>query len=167
MKVYLLLLMVMFCRCNLFKNTSTDISKFHQLSMQKTDFRLQENKEWLSRSDNITFYRDTGNSNYTIQIWPKGMFSFSPEKGFSGVAEKVMIEGQVLSGSAASGLTTSNQQARNKTEVELNEEDKQVADRKEKLKQSSPSWKWVFAGLVSSGVICWYIYWQLSKKFTF
>lgn len=167
MKIYWLLLMTLFCRCNLFKNVNTDIRKSHHSSMQKTDLQLYGNKEWLSRSDNVTFYRDTGNSSYAIQIWPRGIFSFSPEKGFSGTADKVMIEGQVLSGSASSDLSTSKEETSSEVKVAISHEDKQLADSKEKFKQSSPSWKWVIAGLVSIGFLCWYIYWRLHRKFTF
>lgn len=167
MKIYWLLLMTLFCRCNLFKNVSTDISKYHQSSIQKTDLQLQKDKEWMSKSGNVTFYKDTGNSSYAIQIWPKGMFSFSPEKGFSGTADKVVIEGQVLSGSASSDLSTSKEQSKSKVKVAISQEDRRSADNKEKLKQSSPSWKWVIAGLVSMVGICCYIYWRLHRKFTF
>ena len=41
-----------------------------------------------------TLLLDTGNSEYVVQITPLGKFFYSAEKGFEGMAEKVVLSGK-------------------------------------------------------------------------
>ncbi|MDB5021645.1 MAG: hypothetical protein JWQ28_2772 [Pedobacter sp.] len=38
---------------------------------------------------------DSLNSNYKVQIWPKGKFSYNAERGFEGTADRISITGDV------------------------------------------------------------------------
>lgn len=45
-----------------------------------------------------TLLLDTSNSEYVVQITPLGKFFYSAEKGFEGMAEKVVIKGKASNG---------------------------------------------------------------------
>jgi hypothetical protein len=48
--------------------------------------------------ESLTLKRDTLNNSYTVQIWPKGKFSYNAAVGFEGDAEKILITGTVKQG---------------------------------------------------------------------
>lgn len=163
MKNYMFLVIV-FCSCSLFKNTSTEMERTHQLSTNQKDYRLTEQRDWLSKSGSITFYKDTNHVDYSIQIWPKGMFSWSQEKGFTGEADQVMIKGAVSGSSAFSGLHTLEQQDKGKVAVNLSQKNKEVADDKKKVKTSSYSWKLILTGLGVILIVGWVLYRRYFKS---
>lgn len=157
MKNYMLFA-VAFCSCSLFKNTRTEMERTHQLSANQKDYHLMEQKGWLSKSGSITFYKDTNHVDYTIQIWPKGMFSYSQEKGFTGEADRVMIKGSASASSAFSDSNTLEQRDKSKVELNLSQKDKQVTDDQKKVKTSSYSWKLILTGLGVILIIGWVLY---------
>lgn len=157
MRKYILLVIV-FCGCSLFKNTSTEMERTHQLSSNQKDYRLTEQKDWLSKSGSITLYKDTNHADYSIQIWPKGMFSYSQEKGFTGEADRVMIKGNVSGSSAFSDSSILEQQDKGKVAVNLSQKNKEIADDKKKVKTSSYSWKLILTGLGVILITGWVLY---------
>jgi hypothetical protein len=148
--------------CNLFKNTATDLRKSHELSTAITQVRSEEQKDWLSRSGSVSFHQDSSNQDYAIRIWPRGVFTFSPEKGFTGEADRVLVTGKAKTGSSSSETTTALQQDKGKIQQELNLKKKDVSEQKLKLKKSVPSWKLVIAGVAFMGVLCCFIYTKIK-----
>jgi len=157
-----LLLLATCSSCNLFKNTNTEISKDHESASKKSQLTLSEQKDWLSNSNETVFLKDSSNHNYEVQIWPKGLFSFSPEKGFNGEAGQVLIRGSTQE--SMETATTSKVEARDKGKVAVNlsQQQKIVADYNQKIKKSWPSWKWLLAGLVLIVAASWYLYRKLT-----
>ncbi len=166
MKMPLCLLLMIICSCSLFKHTRTDTKQSRQLSTREKNLQSLEKKDWLSKSGSVNFYKDTGNVSYAIRIWPKGTFSFSPGNGFSGEADQVMIEGNSTGSSVLAGSTITKQQNKGILKTTLSQSEKQVADEKEKLKESLPSWKLVVAGLVLVLLLSSVLYKKLTRKFT-
>jgi hypothetical protein len=41
----------------------------------------------------VVLRRDSSEADYTLEVWPRGKFSYSPEMGFEGEALKVIISG--------------------------------------------------------------------------
>lgn len=149
MKCFLLLLIVLvFYSCNLFKNTHSSGQDLHQQLSSVADANFHEDKNWLNKSNAITWQRDTGNKSYTVQLWPKGSFTFSPEYGFSGEAEKVLLTGNAETGSSYVNQRSHQMSDKGKIDVQSHQKGKMITDEREITKTSSPSWKWVVAGLV-------------------
>jgi hypothetical protein len=157
--------MILIMNCNLFKNTATELQSSHELSTADTQVKFTEQKDWLSRSASMAYHHDSANLDYSIRIWPKGVFSFSGEKGFTGEAEQVLVTGNSKTGSVSSDLRTSSQRDKGKIQQQLSTKKKDVADQKIKIKKSAPSWKWITAGLAFLGVICCFIYTKLKLFF--
>jgi hypothetical protein len=157
--------MLLVMNCNLFKNTATDTQKSHALSTAVARVNVAEQKDWLSRSGSVTYHRDSANLDYTIRIWPKGVFSFSAEQGFSGEADQVLVTGKAKSASVSSDLILSSQQDKGRIQQQVRIKKKDMADQKIKIKKSAPSWKWIIAGLALMCVICCLSYTRLKRFF--
>jgi len=157
--------MILSMNCNLFKNTATKLQSSHELSTADTQVKSTEQKDWLSQSGSVSYHRDSSNLDYSIRIWPKGVFSFSADKGFTGEAEQVLVTGNSKTGSVSSDLRTSSQRDKGKIQQQLSTKKKDTADQKINIKKSAPSWKWIIAGLAFIGVICCFIYTKLKLFF--
>lgn len=144
--------------CNLFKNTTTDLYKSHELTEADTRLSTTAQKENISMAGSVSFHQDSSDMDYSIQIWPKGLFSFSAEKGFSGEADKVMVTGKVKRSSVSSASSSSLHQGKVKIKQQLSQQRKKVSDLKTKSKKSKPSWKWLVAGLAFLTALCCFLY---------
>lgn len=157
--------MVLMTNCNLFKNTATDLQKSHALSTSVTQFKSTEQKDYLSTSGSVSFHQDSSDNGYSIQIWPRGMFTYSPGKGFSGEADKVLVTGKAKSGSVSTGSSNSLQIDRGKIQRSLNVNEMSVSDQKLKTKRTSPSWKWMIAALAFMMVVGCFAYTKMKLLF--
>jgi len=60
----------------------------------KSNSYNEENTNQQSWATKNTVLLDTSNSEYVVQITPVGKFVYSTEKGFEGMAEKVVVRGK-------------------------------------------------------------------------
>ena len=148
----------LFLGCNLLKHTTSDLYKSHELEETDTRLSTTAQKENISMAGSVSFHQDSSDIDYSIQIWPKGMFSFSAEKGFSGEAEKVMVTGKAKSGSVSSVSSSSFHQDKVKIQQQLSQQRKKVSDLKTKSKKSKPSWKWLVASMAFITALCCFLY---------
>lgn len=142
-----------------------DLQKSHELSIADTQFEYTEQKDFLKESGSVSFHRDSSDFGYSLQIWPRGTFSYSPEDGFSGEADKVLVTGKGKSGSVSTGLTNILERDKGKIRQNLKQHTKNVRDEKQKSKKTSPSWKWVIAGLAFMMVVGCFIYTKVNLFF--
>lgn len=155
-----LLLLMLASSCGLFQNIRTNKEKSHQVTSALTDINIAEQKDYLLKSGSIKLYTDSSRQSYNVELWPKGLFSFSPEKGFSGEASRVVITGNIYRLAVLSSLQSSEIQDKGKIGMTLNQTKKQVSDQQQKVKQSSVSWKWILAVLIIMVILGLFIYWK-------
>jgi hypothetical protein len=86
---------------------------------------------------------------------PGGTFSFSPEKGYSGEADKVLITDKAKNRSVSAALSTTLQQDKGNVQRHLSVENKFKSDGKVKIKKTTVSWKWIIAGIAFLSVLGW------------
>ncbi|MEH3113528.1 hypothetical protein [Pedobacter terrae] len=75
--------------CSTLKNKKTSATQALQSYSHQ-----QENMKQLSWAKSNTLLVDTSNSEYVVQITPLGKFLYSAEKGFEGMAERVVLSGK-------------------------------------------------------------------------
>lgn len=141
---------------------STLLSACGSLKSKKTlhTENLQSNSQYQEHTDlqgwakANTLLIDTSNSEYVVQITPVGKFRYSAEKGFEGMAEKVLLSGkvgkrQVLHRQQQTGLHLQQQKR--------NLESKQVKKKLQHIdKTRKPRLAMVYIGLaVVLGLACW------------
>ncbi|QDW23965.1 hypothetical protein FFJ24_003625 [Pedobacter sp. KBS0701] len=80
---------MLFSACGALQSKKT----LHTQELQSKS-HYQENTNQQSWENGNTLLLDTGNSEYVVQITPLGKFLYSTEKGFEGMAEKVVVRGK-------------------------------------------------------------------------
>lgn len=127
--------------CNLFRHTKTVTDKMHSSQLDNTSFDFLEEKDWLSQSGNYAFDVHTNAADYRIQFWPKGMFTYSPETGFKGEADSVVLIGSAAGNKIAISSSVLAEQDKGKLKTAYVHQEKSMVDLAEKQKSTSPSWK--------------------------
>jgi hypothetical protein len=149
--------------CNLLKNTNSSLvsSGMETSAEQTTSAQLQ--KDWLSKSADLEFTVASDSANYSVQIWPKGAFTYSAENGFSGEAEWMTITGNRKSNSENLKQQNLEQRDQGKIALKKSSENKAVITEKEKTKSSKVSWKLILAGVVLLILAGWGLYRKFIK----
>lgn len=96
--IFTLCCITLFYGCGLFQRTKTSNLRSVLESKEESVKTAQLNTKYQSVGWSLSRMDDSLNSSSKVVIWPKGEFSFSPSGGFSGMAEKVVITGQLNSG---------------------------------------------------------------------
>ena len=151
--------------CGLFKNNNQSKSS-NQTKMENfTDLQLSEQSHSSAESQRILLTDDSSGYDYSLEIWPKGIFSFSQEKGFIGEAEKVLLIG--------TGVQTSVMQLQQNQELQeervnnsgLTKATSETSSLEQEAEASTPSWKWmIILGLVLFVVIAGVVVLRSSLK---
>lgn len=151
-------LLILMFNCSLFKNTATDLHQSHELSTAIEEIRTVEHRDWLSKSGSLYLHQDSSNMDYSVQILPRGVFSFSSAGGFSGEADKVLLTGRIRAGSVSLDSSSSLQQDKGETRQQYSQQVSNVIDQKDKKKTAAPSWKWLVGILAFLGALSCFLY---------
>lgn len=108
-----------------------------------TDLQVSAQAYSSAESQSLLLTDDSLGYDYSLEIWPKGVFSFSQDKGFVGEAEKLMVTG--------TGVQTSVMQLQQNLELQdgttnnsgLTKSGVETTNMEQVAKESSPSWKWM------------------------
>jgi hypothetical protein len=113
------------------------------------------NTQKALKSEMLSFYTDSADHQYQVQLWPKGKFTFSATNGFTGEADRLLLSGHLKGvkngGSIATVDNKENTKARLKVKARASAKSKQSAS----MKKTAPSIWWIVAALLllSAGVI--------------
>lgn len=123
------------------------------LKARSKEHSKEESREELHLN---TEFIDTLGHHYSVEIWPKGNFSFSSDSGFFGAANKVLMKGDM--NRRTTGNTVTNLQKTNKKwqAREAQESEKLNAKNTKKAIQNSPSWNLTVVLLLGIGVAVYY-----------
>lgn len=158
MKFFICIISFSFCLtgCGLLHNSNKYTSETEDKSLDRSNSKFLKEKEMQTELSITSHFKDSANHDYEIQIWPKGTFSLSEDKGFIGQAEQIRIKGK--SGSLRSGGITSRKLEQSKEGLLLADQQSKlkVTGRKQLSKQTSPSWKvTLISALLILGVVWW------------
>jgi len=138
-------LMLALSGCALFKDTASQKEKTNQVLEENSRIQSREQKDWLSKSASLEFSRRTDSTELFIQIWPRGIFTYSPDQGFIGEADQVVVA-RKQNGTTTKSLKASDE-IQDRGTIQINEEHKKKDERQKlsEAKQTSVSWKWVLS----------------------
>ncbi|SDG34854.1 hypothetical protein SAMN05421827_105238 [Pedobacter terrae] len=153
---YLVACTVLLSACGSFKEKKTLHTQEHESVRQNQDSSAEQS--W--QKDN-TLLLDTSNSEYVVQITPMGKFFYSTEKGFEGMARKVVVKGRANKRQVVHRhKETEHQLVRqnNNTEHENSKIKVQQVD-----KRIKPRWGFALIGMVMLFVLAYWIWrkWRL------
>ena len=82
--------------CSLFKERS--FSQADSLLRFRSNRELKTNSTTHSKMIRISVSSDSSDKQYEAEIFPKGIFTYSPGNGFNGEAERVVLKGKLKEG---------------------------------------------------------------------
>ena len=102
----------------------------------------------VKTSDGFILRKDSADKVYTIQFWPKGIFSFSTEKGFVGEAEKVVVNAYIKEGAEVKERKHLKDSVSGNWNNSFDQSQEKQSIQNNNTIEKSVSWKWVLAGIV-------------------
>lgn len=163
---YISPLAILIVGCGLFKNTKSNSERYEEQITNQLEQQVSGNVDYLSSSSVIGLRLDSNRSDYFVELWPKGPFTFSSEKGFSGEAEKVRMHGSSKSGSSNTNIAKSSESQAAAFKSKVKQKQKLESGIRSDNKKSTPSWLWLIIGLVLLAVIARLALRKLKEKFT-
>ena len=148
--------------CGMIQNTAKTTDKSTEQFSSTADLSRSSLTEQKVESQSLTFFTDSTNQNYTVQLWPKGSFKYSALTGFEGEANKVLISGKVAGLKKGTNVTGSKNQHSEHAELKLNTAHKGKTSQTAVTKKSRPSTWLILGGLVLLGALFIYL---LKLKF--
>lgn len=140
--------------CSLLKQNSSQSSNATYRDEQQTE--LHELKEKDSTAEVLTMHyeRDSLQEAYTVQLWPRGKFSFSAADGFEGEAERIVITGNRKQMKQNGGLSNSTARKQEKKTTDLHQQKKVSVAQKAQVKTSIPDYR-LLIGFIVLLIIAW------------
>jgi len=126
------------------KNTAESNAEFKSTVVQQTTADLEKS----TGSESLTFYTDSTDHSYSVQLWPKGSFNFSAANGFEGAADKVSITGRIKGMKKGSGLTSTAEKVSAHAQSNLQSSQGEKSGTSSLVKKSGPSAWWLIGGLL-------------------
>lgn len=124
----------------------------------KEEIAVNDQSTYLQQQRNrsLTVRNDSSDAFSQIEIWPKGRFDLSPEKGFSGQAEKVLIHKKKKSGrksieKKAEAVLQTKISDRSQSQTKIND-----FAQKDMEKKSVPVSAWYWLLILIPLVFLWY-----------
>ena len=96
--LFLILGQLFLSACGMLHKTTTNSSVSTLKNKEEIEVNDQSKSLHQQETGSLTIRNDSSDVFSQIEIWPKGRFDFSSEKGFSGQAEKVLIHKKKKSG---------------------------------------------------------------------
>ena len=90
-----LLAALLFCSCGVLNDKHVSRNLSDSSFETATDLKSKTVTDKTDHSIRLVAKDDSLHQSWDIQLWPKGKFAFSPDGGFEGEAEKVMIKGDL------------------------------------------------------------------------
>jgi hypothetical protein len=127
--------------CGLFKN-NRESNLLNQIKMENFT-AIQDTEQFNNtvESERLIVTGDSSGYDYSLEIWPKGAFSFSPEKGFVGEAEKLRLIGAGVQSSAMMLQENLEQNELGSKNLQLEKSSSQSARLEQNEKIAAPSLK--------------------------
>jgi len=143
--------------CSMLKNTSSATNRDQLKRTESEENKLQLNSHTLSDTDSFTFYNDSASRNYEVRLWPKGSFTYSPENGFTGEADRISISGHSADLKKGGEQKRAQKAEQSALDVHTIKQQKVNEEHVQKIKETSISWKWVVVITILLVAICSYL----------
>ena len=151
--IYICLLLL--SSCKLFKEVRTVAHSDTQITTEQKQGTIAAAQQMSTDQHFLEWKLDSSANSSAVQIWPIGKFKFSPELGFEGSAEKVLLSGNFRKNTEGFTLRDSTGTTRNRMEVEISGKKQMKVENKNTVKTETPAF-WLMIGLgilVIAGVL--------------
>ena len=160
-KGYVCLLVVLFFyNCGIMNDKHTTKALSELTDETKMDLVLKAETELKDNSLKMIVRDDSLNKDWNIQLWPKGKFTFSPQNGFEGEADKVLINGRSSQRNRSTETEATDKTQKNSIKVALHEKKKNVGTSKQEEKSIAPNSILVLTSGFLLGILLLLFYFQ-------
>lgn len=146
--------------CSLLTNSKVKKVEESYSDQYVAGFSVSSQKNWSGNSESLLLYRDSSQQNYAVQLWPKGVFTYSDAYGFTGEADSVKILRSTRNGISGSATATHHQEDQLSENQQFNENQTTKAAVKRHQTEKSPSMKIVLVVLLCSCIIAGWFYFR-------
>ena len=157
-----ILLLCLMQGCKLFKEVKTTAYTDDEQAKVKARSNLSLDHNAQTEQHFLEWKLDSLNSTEVLQIWPRGRFTFSPERGFEGEADRLVLTSGSKNVATVLQRKDSLVKVQDKVKAETQLQAAQKAVKKNTVKTESPSF-WVIAGMLLLVIVTGY---ALKRAFT-
>jgi len=124
-----LLAALLFCSCGVLNDKYFSRNLSASSFENATDLKRKTVTDKIDHSIRLVAEDDSLHQSWDIQLWPKGKFTFSPDRGFEGEAEQVLIKGDLTGSSKfrARDVKNKHQKSNSESEFQQNQKQKQAS----------------------------------------
>jgi len=144
--------------CGLMQTRTRNTTRDYALEQRNMELKVSADREKNGSFHMLDAGSDSLSRTYRLLLWPKGSFTFSPEMGFVGEAEKIELSGTLEQIKAYSAMVNSQTAEKIKVKAALKEQEKKVSEEKNVVVSSAYSLKWLIAGIVFIGAAVFWFY---------
>jgi hypothetical protein len=157
-QVHYILLSVAASGCSTMHDRLKTTEADHKMLNSSNEQKLAADSEYYSKSASLLLFNDSSDQDYTLQIWPKGKFTYSAANGFQGEAEKMLVSGKMKHASSGSKLSGADQHGKSSIQLLTKQKQKMASGHESTVKKKTISLKWMIAGVVSLVIIGFVLY---------
>lgn len=144
---YLLVILIAFASCSLFKKTTKTTTENSHKSNSDSSVSVNEMKYLTKNGSVISRNNDSISADYTIQFWPKGDVNFSSSGSFSGLFDSILLKGKVLRRNNSSEFTHINVNNKSNLIKKSQSVKNTISNDKKGVKTASVDSKWILIGI--------------------
>jgi len=142
--------------CGMMQHATTTTDKSTEQFSSTADLSRSSLMDKTDETQSLTFYTDSTNQSYAVQLWPRGPFKYSASTGFEGEAEKVLISGKVAGLKKGNSTTDFKSKQTGHAELKLETASKGKASQTAVIKNVTPSPWWILGGLTLLGALLFF-----------
>ncbi|CAM4425653.1 hypothetical protein SAMN06265348_12140 [Pedobacter westerhofensis] len=104
-----ILLLITTSGCAVLKKTGKKSEESYSNINTLTDHQQSYSAMKQKAGNELVYKRDSAEGNYTVRLWPKGTFNFSPDGGFSGELDSIVMKGKQNKVTSATTLSNTSE----------------------------------------------------------
>jgi cobalamin biosynthesis Mg chelatase CobN len=162
--LYLIILLAACTACSLLKKSSREIEQKKVLAERQISVAAESKTEAQIHAGSVLLINDSADNYFSMQFWPKGVFTYSAMEGFKGEAEKVLISGKTRRGTATSKQENYSADTKSDQKVTASESAQHKTESNKKEIHRTVSWKIIVAAVIVLGLMGWLLIRWLKNK---
>ncbi len=161
--VHLFIVLLLLPGCSLLKNSKTETEKNQQSATSSNQRKLDATLNVSTDKRIFKWTLDSSGYQSILQIWPKGLFTFSFDKGFEGNAEKIQLSTTARKSDVSLQLKDSVVNAATQINTESTHKTENQQQNTNTVKTKTPA-SWLIMGLAALLMVGIMVYRLLKLK---
>jgi cobalamin biosynthesis Mg chelatase CobN len=162
--LYWILLLAICAACSLLKNSSRKVEREKASAARQSNVAAENITEAQVNAGSVLLINDSADNSFSMQLWPKGVFTYSAALGFKGEAEKLLISGKTKRGTATSKQENYSADTKSDQKVTASESAQHKTESNKKEIRRTVSWKIIVAAVMVLALVGWLMIRWLKNK---